>query len=139
MFSKILVPLDIDAEKTGSAALALAKELTEKHQSHLTLVHVNEIVTGFVASHLPADFAKKAAEQAMETLKSAAAAAGLGEVDCVVLAGNPATEILDFAEKSGADTIVIASHDPGLADYLIGSVAAKVVRHAHCSVLVVRD
>ena len=38
-----------------------------------------------------------------------------------------------------ADVIVIASHDPGLADYLLGSVAARVVRHAHCSVLVVRN
>ena len=34
--------------------------------------------------------------------------------------------------------IVIASHDPGLVDYLLGSVAARVVRHAHCSVLVTR-
>ena len=35
--------------------------------------------------------------------------------------------------------IVIASHDPGLADYLLGSTAGRVVRHAHCSVLVVRN
>ena len=34
--------------------------------------------------------------------------------------------------------IVMASHDPVLSDYLLGSVAARVVRHAHCSVLVAR-
>jgi hypothetical protein len=39
----------------------------------------------------------------------------------------------------GADTIVIASHDPFFVDYLIGSVAAKVARHAHYSVLVFRE
>jgi hypothetical protein len=33
MFSNILVPLDIDAEKTCADALALARELMEKHQS----------------------------------------------------------------------------------------------------------
>ena len=39
----------------------------------------------------------------------------------------------------GADTIVIASHDPFFVDYLIGSVAAKVARNAHYSVLVFRE
>lgn len=59
MFSNILVPLDIDAEKTCADALALARELMEKHQSKLTLLHVNEVITGMVAAHLPADFAKE--------------------------------------------------------------------------------
>lgn len=38
-----------------------------------------------------------------------------------------------------ADTIVIASQDPVFVDCLIGSVAAKVVRHTHCSVQVFRE
>ena len=50
-----------------------------------------------------------------------------------------ARDILDFANEAGVDLIVIASHDPGLADYLLGSVAARVVRHAHCSVFVTRN
>ena len=52
--------------------------------------------------------------------------------------GHAYNTILDEAEKSGADLIIIASHRPGLQDYLLGSTAAKVVRHANCSVLVVR-
>jgi nucleotide-binding universal stress UspA family protein len=35
--------------------------------------------------------------------------------------------------------IVLASHRPELKDYLLGPNAARVVRHAKCSVLVVRD
>ena len=53
--------------------------------------------------------------------------------------GAPASTILDVAGELSVDMIVIGSHDPGLADYFLGSVAARVVRHAHCSVLVVRD
>ena len=52
--------------------------------------------------------------------------------------GQPAREILDYAGEIGADLIVVASHDPGFADFFLGSVAASVVRHAHCSVLVAR-
>ena len=60
--------------------------------------------------------------------------------------GVPTAEVQRFAltlfavvTLAGAAMIVIASHDPGLADYLLGSVAARVVRHAHCSVLVTRN
>jgi universal stress protein F len=59
--------------------------------------------------------------------------------EVVVREGHPSTEILQFATEIGADMIVIDSHDLGLAGYFLGSVAARVVRHAHCSVLVARN
>ena len=40
--------------------------------------------------------------------------------------------------ESGADLLIIASHRPGLQDYFLGSTAAHVVRHAACSVHVIR-
>ncbi|MEP4424264.1 MAG: universal stress protein, partial [Nitratireductor sp.] len=49
-----------------------------------------------------------------------------------------ASGILAVAKEKQADVIVIASHKPGLQDYLIGSTAARVVRHAACSVHVMR-
>ena len=52
--------------------------------------------------------------------------------------GHAYNTILEVAEKENADLIILASHKPGLIDYFIGSNAAKVVRHAKCSVLVVR-
>ena len=48
-------------------------------------------------------------------------------------------EILAVADEIGADLIVMASHRPALRDYLLGPNAARVVRHAKQSVLVVRD
>lgn len=47
-------------------------------------------------------------------------------------------EIVSQAKKSGVDAIVMASAKPSLRSYLLGSNAAKVVRHAPCSVFVVR-
>ena len=55
-----------------------------------------------------------------------------------MVTGHAARTILDYAEQMKADCIVIASHDPGIQDYFLGSTAARVVRHAHCSVHVVR-
>lgn len=48
-------------------------------------------------------------------------------------------EILNVADEMKVDQIVMAAHRPSLADYLIGPNTARVVRHAHCSVQVVRD
>ncbi len=52
--------------------------------------------------------------------------------------GPVATSILEAADSHEADLIIIASHRPGLADYFLGSTAARVVRHAQCPVLVDR-
>ncbi len=47
-------------------------------------------------------------------------------------------EILAAAEKYSASLIVMGAHRPDLRDYLIGPNAARVARHAGCSVLVLR-
>ena len=56
-----------------------------------------------------------------------------------VLHGRVYDEIISAADRLGVDAIVMASHDPALSDYLIGPNAARVVRHARQTVLVVRD
>ena len=58
----------------------------------------------------------------------------------LVLMGDPKAVIVDHAEQSGADLVVIGSHGTtGLARLLFGSVARAVLRHVHCSVEVVRS
>jgi len=48
-------------------------------------------------------------------------------------------EILAVAEEANADLIVIGSHRPAMKDYLLGTNASRVMRHARCSVLVARE
>ena len=48
-------------------------------------------------------------------------------------------EILGAAEEAEADLVVVGSHRPAMKDYLLGTNAARVVRHARCSVLVARE
>ncbi len=52
--------------------------------------------------------------------------------------GRPHRTIVEFANENSVDCIVIGSHQPDLTDYLLGSTAARVVRHASCSVHVSR-
>ncbi|MEM7742331.1 MAG: universal stress protein [Pseudomonadota bacterium] len=48
-------------------------------------------------------------------------------------------EILDVAKEVGATQIVMGAHNPGLADFMLGSNTDRVLRHATCSVSVVRN
>lgn len=52
--------------------------------------------------------------------------------------GSPKDKILTIAKSLPADLVIISSHRPDITTYLLGSNAAAVVRHAECSVLVVR-
>jgi nucleotide-binding universal stress UspA family protein len=65
--------------------------------------------------------------------------AGL-EAESIVLKGNPAERIVDFAEEQNVDMIIVGAHGMGGFERLvIGSVSEKVVRHAKVPVLVVRE
>ncbi|WP_114765764.1 universal stress protein [Vibrio rhodolitus] len=48
-------------------------------------------------------------------------------------------EVVLQAKRSEVDAIVMASAKPKLRSYFLGSNAAKIVRHSHCSVFVVKD
>ena len=140
MIKTILVPIDISQEKAGDGALQLAADLAKLKGAKLVLLNVVERVPAFVETQLPAGFAEEALSAATGKMTAVAGSLDLDQPAEIALRhGHPSTEILEFAEKTGVDLIVMASHDPVISDYLLGSVAARVVRHAHCSVLVVRE
>ena len=80
-------------------------------------------------------------ERAEETLKEAAKKIEdrVARVETLVETGDPADEILLTAKNKACDLIVVGYKGYGKEGrFLIGSVTDKVVRHAYCSVMVVR-
>lgn len=139
MIKTILVPIDIARIEAGVGALELAGDLAKLHESKFILLNVLESLPTYVAAEIPAGLYKTHLSNATDRLNEIVRDQGLPDTtEVVVREGHPSIEILEFAKDTGVDLIVIASHDPGLVDYLLGSVAARVVRHAHCSVLVAR-
>ena len=134
MYKNVLVPLALEEETPPDRSLAIARAL-KAEGGRVTLLHVMEEVPGFVSQHLPEGVMQKNFDAARE--KVAALADPIG-AKAEVVWGHAARTILDYAEEHGADCIVVASHKPGLQDYFLGSTAAHVVRHAGCSVHVIR-
>jgi nucleotide-binding universal stress UspA family protein len=61
------------------------------------------------------------------------------KVSTELVEGDPKSQIIDVAREWHADMIVLGSHGrAGLDRFLIGSVSQAVVRHAHCSVEIIR-
>jgi universal stress protein F len=134
----IVIPVDLSQQEAGAKALGEARQYDP--EGRLVLLHVVAPVPGYIAAEVPDGLVRSRREQAEETLRAFAERAGVAAgADIVIRRGHPGREILSQAEESDADLIVVASHDPGWGDFLLGSVAAFVVRHAHCSVLVVRQ
>ena len=78
-------------------------------------------------------------EHAKAALREKLSDARYEGIDIVVGFGDPAHEVAEYAKSTGADLIVIPSHGrTGIARFLIGSVAERVVRLAPCSVVVLR-
>jgi len=136
MYKKILVPIDMahaaEGKKNIDDALKHAAE-----GAKIILLYVVEEIPNWAAISLPSDLIDKSLHEAHEELKAIANATGR-KMDVEVRTGHSYNTILDVAEEKEVDMIIIASHRPGLRDYFLGATAAKVVRHAKCSVLVVR-
>ncbi len=138
-----------DFSDLGDLAIRSAAEIALASSARLTVVHVlpepeapSPLVPHYYDVHTDAERMKQAKEAAAralaERVPKEVADAGL-EVHYDVRCGDPATEILAADVQLKPDLIVIATHGrQGLSRWLMGSVAARVMGHAHADVLTVR-
>lgn len=140
MFKTILVPIDLSDIDVAGPAIDAAVRMAEWSGAALRLVNVQQLLPASYTDYVPPDFDAQQREWAESELKKVRARIDLPpeRVSAVVRLGGIYPEILAEAEEWGADLIVIGSHRPAMSTYLLGSNAKTVVRHANCSVLVVR-
>lgn len=135
MYKNILVPVSFEADRNALGAMDVAKALRAEGGA-ITCLHVIEKLPQYATQYLPPGHLEAAKADINENLKSLVA--DVDNAAAVVVDGHASRTILDFAEKNEVDLIIVASHQPGMQDYLLGSTAAKVVRHAKCAVHVLR-
>jgi len=136
MYKNIVVAVDLSHGEAGKALMAKAINLLDQG-GVIHLLHVLEDVPSYIAAELPRDLGDRRQAEAKVELAVLIEDNGVS-VETEVRTGAAASQILQSSEDNGADLIMIASHRPGLSDYFIGSTAARVVRHAQCSVLISR-
>ena len=127
---KILYPTDFSSYSNQAYFHAVA--LAENHEASLTVLLV----------HTP-DFQAQDGQGGQEYWKAQLEQIRPLNPDIAVshvfLEGDPASEIVNYARDASMDLIVMGTHGrTGVERLLMGSVAEKVLREAHCSVLVVK-
>ena len=145
-FRRILVPIDFSPP--SDRALLYAKALATEFTAPLELLHViedrlmagpwpNEVYLGELP-RIRENLVKEAERRLAETIESLAnhGIKSTGQV----LIGSPSQVIIEQADATNADLIVMGTHGrTGITHLLIGSVAERVIRHAPCPVFVVRE
>jgi nucleotide-binding universal stress UspA family protein len=142
MFKKILVPEDFN--DLAARPFEIAVELARPAGGTVVLLAVvddsfpNPDILSF---QLPwADYHRHLRDEALRRLEELKAKHGGGvPVEAVVVRGQPARRIVEFAEAEHCDLIVMATHGTsGLHHALVGSVTRKVIHHATTPVLTLR-
>ena len=135
MYKNILVPVIFDERHDTQASYLVARALADEG-AQFTVMHVMEAIPSYAATQIPADILAKSRSEIEHSLKESARA--LPGASTVLLSGHAGHLIVDYASEHGIDCIVVASHVPGLENIFLGSTADRVVRHAKCSVHVIR-
>ena len=133
----VVVPYDF-SEQSGQA-LQVARDLVAD-LTHIHVVHVLSVVMvaepGMIWDVVDNEARVKDAQRAF---RDRFATGPFKNADFHVVFGDPGREIAAFAERQKAHLIVMPSHGrSGVSRLLIGSVAERVVRLAHCPLLVLR-
>ena len=141
MFKTILVPVDLAEIEAAKPAIEKAVELAQASEGEVRLIYVRAIMPVTYMEFMPPTFDVDQQADADRKLAEVAAQVKLPaeRVSTAVRLGSVYGEVLDEADKTGADLVVVGSHRPSMATFLLGSNASAIVRHARCSVLVVRS
>jgi len=138
-FHNVLYATDFSKESLAAAPYAIS--MAEENQAHLVLLHVMKPSTTPLSEREAQDILSNATFQLNEIVPASAELWCTAEA--IVREGHPAEKILEAAKEKGADLIVLGVRDRaghlGAATHLERATAHKVVAHAACPVLTVRD
>ena len=141
MYKRIVLAVDLAESESAPKGLSQALELARTGGGELRMVNVQPVIPATFMEYVPVDFDEEQEKRAKSALDAILAAVGLPaeRKSAVTRAGGIYHELLQEASEWDADLIVVGSHRPVMSDYLLGSNAKTIVRHAQCSVLVVRE
>ncbi|WP_390911777.1 universal stress protein [Pseudosulfitobacter sp. SM2401] len=143
MTNSVLCAVDVSNGDDDIKAIRKAAQLAALDNAQLDVIAVvPDFGMSQVSSFFSKDHHEKMVTEAKEHLNAlvtkALDADQNAKVRHVIATGRAYEEVLNLAKKTGASLIVVGAHKADISDYLLGPNAARVVRHATCSVHVVR-
>jgi nucleotide-binding universal stress UspA family protein len=135
MFKKILVPLD--GSDLAAKIIPQVETLAKHTNAQVTLLSVGSSNICAAKGKAEAPCPETPLANHLEQITGKLKAAGI-EANWVYKLGQPAREIVAYADENQVDLIALASHGAGEVAWVLGSVAKRVIDHATVSVLLLR-
>ncbi len=143
MYKNVLLAVDLNHEESWRKALPVALDICRAVSARLHVVTaIPDLRMPMIASHFPENFMRDltlATRQKLEQFCAEHVPEDIEHVRAVVTGGAVYEVLMRYADEHAVDLIVMEAYHPDLKDYLLGSNAEKVVRHARQSVLVVKE
>ncbi|MCB4457549.1 universal stress protein [Leisingera sp. McT4-56] len=136
MFKHIMVPVDLHMPPAVKKAINVAADFAKNHGSRVTLVHVtDQQVKG---AHTVGSSGDELAALASKVAESSGARVEGLPIYSVDVGSEIDSILTRTAKELEVDLIVVATHMPGILDYVFSSHASHLVLHSEISVFVVR-
>jgi len=140
-YQHILLALDYSAH--GDWVAQRAKDVAEKYQAKLSIIHVLDNIpmpdTGYgTVIPLAQDSGYDLLEAEKAKLMQVGEKLGVAQADRWMIWGSPRQEIVQLAEREQVDLIVVGSHGRHGLSLLLGSTANSVLHYARCDVMAIR-
>jgi len=148
MIKKILVP--VDGSDHAKKAVQYATDIALKYNAGVHLIHVvsepkipEELLDYVREEHISESpsyvYLEKIGQRIMGRAEKEVQDKGIKDVHAVVVQGDPADKILDYAQKAGIDMIFMGSRGLGkIKSIVLGSVSNKVCQMADCTCVTVK-
>ena len=137
MFSKIMVPVDLAHADRLERALAVAADLANRWQAEVVYVGATGGAPGSVA-HTPEEYRARLEAFAAEEGRKHGQPASAHALVLHDVAADLDHALVAASEETGADLVVMATHPPGIADWLWPGHGGRLAAQARASTLVVR-
>lgn len=140
MYKRILLPIDLDENRDIPKTIDTAIGLSQLYDAQLYVMTVlPDFGMSIVANYFKDSFEQDSKQHAKEVLRNYIDK-HFADIDIkmVVATGTIYREIIAAGDELGIDLIIMASGHEDIEDYLLGSNAARVVRHSKQSVMVIR-
>ncbi|MBU2935543.1 MULTISPECIES: universal stress protein [Pacificibacter] len=143
MSSSILCAVDVSNGKDDFATIQVAQKMADLEGAQLDVIAV---VPDFGMSPVGGFFSKDHHDKMLVEAKAmlnrlmidALGTDNNDKIRHIVATGKAYEEVLKLADKTTPSLIVVGSHKAEKSHYMLGPNAARIVRHANCSVYVVR-
>lgn len=136
MYKNILIPIDVAHSEKAEEMITTAEKLSDSDTTLILLTVVYNL-PAYTPVDLTSDYFEISKTEAKVALSKISENTEL-KTSVEIQVGDAHNNILETAKSKEADLIIIGSHKPGFSDYLLGSTASRVVRHAQCPVMVLR-